>query len=127
MACVQSPCLTSGDFVDSCPSRGQVVRAMLTAALAGTGSASWLVLSQLQGSGGAFDFGRDYAWQEELYGLGGRPPNAILADGAALGRPENGDCGGDGGRDRHFGPQWVYMRLGQPVTAPEVRRDAAVS
>jgi hypothetical protein len=84
-----------------------------------------LWLSHPQDYGGTFDFSRDYAWQEQLYGLEGRPPDPVLADGAASGRPRNGDDGGAGGHDRHFGPQWAYLRLSQPVTATAVCRGAA--
>ena len=69
---------------------------------------------------GAFEFGRDYAWQDQLYGLEGRPLDPVLISGAAGDSPEIGD-GGEDGRDRHFGPQWVYLRLSQPATAPAVR------
>ncbi len=77
-----------------------------------------------QGNGDSFDFGREYAWQEELYGLEGRPPDPVLANGAVMdGAAAHPDSNGDaepGGR-RHFGPQWVYLKLSQPVTAPAVR------
>jgi len=77
-----------------------------------------------QGNGNSFDFAREYSWQEQLYGLEGRPPDPVLADGAAMnGAAAQPDSIGDaepGGR-RHFGPQWVYLKLSQPVTAPAVR------
>ena len=83
--------------------------------------------TESQGSGGTFDFDRDYAWQEQLYGLEGRPPDPVLANGPARMESDRGDAEGAGGSQRHYGPQWVYLRLGQPVTAPAVRPGAAVS
>lgn len=80
-----------------------------------------------QGSGRALDFGREFAWQEQLYGLEGRPLDPLLANGAAtIGAAAEPHADGDAesGGGRHYGPQWVYMRLSQPVTAPAVRRGA---
>ena len=78
----------------------------------------------LQGTGGTFDFKREYAWQEQLHGIEGRPPDAVLASGAAPdGAAADADASGDAepSSGRHYGPQWVYLKLSQPVTAPEVR------
>ena len=77
-----------------------------------------------QGTGGCFDFTREYVWQEQLYGWEGRPPDPVLADGAtangaAADANSNDDAESGGGR--HYGPQWVYLKLSQPVTAPAVR------
>ncbi|KAG2492709.1 hypothetical protein HYH03_009122 [Edaphochlamys debaryana] len=68
----------------------------------------------------AFDAGRDYVYQEELYGLEGRPlgsgPKAaqLAAAGAGAGADEEEEGG-----ERHFGPQWVLLRFDTPVTAPK--------
>ncbi|KAG2430703.1 hypothetical protein HYH02_013699 [Chlamydomonas schloesseri] len=88
----------------------------------------------------AFDAGRDYLYQEELFGLEGRPladPSLATTTSAAAaaaaagegegeeGEGEGGDKGEgaahdvDEGLDRHFGPQWVLLRFDQPVTAPK--------
>ena len=52
-----------------------------------------------------FDFGQDYAYQEELHGLEGRPSGGLSSDGT---------------RPVHYGPQWALLRFSQPVTAPKV-------
>ncbi|PNW81764.1 hypothetical protein CHLRE_06g259200v5 [Chlamydomonas reinhardtii] len=80
----------------------------------------------------AFDAARDYLYQEELYGLEGRPiadPSVAAAAAAAEGgEGEGGKEGGaeaaeahdgDDGLDRHFGPQWVLLKFDQPITAPK--------
>ena len=67
----------------------------------------------MQERGLSFDFAADYAHQEELHGLEGRPPNPLLssvsnsAHSAAPPQP-------------HYGPQWALLRFTQPVTAPKV-------
>ncbi len=67
-----------------------------------------------------FDFGRDYAYQNELHGLEGRPrsglalPSAPPAAAAAAGAAP------------HYGPQWVLLVFHHPVTAPQARPRAAL-
>ncbi|KAG2429383.1 hypothetical protein HXX76_011148 [Chlamydomonas incerta] len=90
----------------------------------------------------AFDCARDYLYQEELYGLEGRPiadPSVAAAAAAAAAAAEeakaegeegaaaqDGDdaaaaaaAEGEEGLDRHFGPQWVLLKFDQPITAPK--------
>jgi hypothetical protein len=57
----------------------------------------------------SFKWEQQYLYQQELYGLEGRPPAATAAAAAA-------------GQQYHYGPQWVLLRFEQPLTAPEVRR-----
>ncbi|KAK9818119.1 hypothetical protein WJX72_007434 [[Myrmecia] bisecta] len=51
-----------------------------------------------------FDFTREYLFQEELYGLDGRPqaPASTAHDR----------------QHPHYGPQWALVKFSQPVTAP---------
>lgn len=66
-----------------------------------------------------FDFAADYLYQEQLYGLEGRP----MAAAAAAAGSSGGECSsssGDGSGPRHYGRQWVLLRFEQPVTAPQV-------
>jgi selenocysteine-specific elongation factor len=60
-----------------------------------------------------FDWSKQYLYQDELYGLEGRPINSSSSTPAAA-------AGGED-QQRHFGPQWVLLKFDQPVTAPEVR------
>ena len=77
-----------------------------------------------QGSPHSFDYSQEYAWQEQLYGLEGRPPSQLLAAASDALAPSGGNSGGGGevgrGAGRHNGPQWAYLKLSQPVTAPAV-------
>ncbi len=74
---------------------------------------------QEQGVGGGnmaalpFDYSRDYLYQEELHGEEGRPVTWQHAQHASS------SIQGAGGDDvpMHHGPQWVYIRFAQPVTA----------
>nr|ADI46882.1 SelEFf [Volvox carteri f. nagariensis] len=60
-----------------------------------------------------FDLHREYLYQEELYGLEGRP----LASGPGSTRMLQG---GDASfTDIHFGPQWALLKFERPVTAPK--------
>lgn len=74
----------------------------------------------------AFDSSRQYLYQEQLYGLEGRPPAEVDAAAPAAGQhaaDQQAQQGGDGGsqaqgqRAPHHGPQWAYLRFSQPVTA----------
>ena len=56
---------------------------------------------QDEGEAQGFDLGRNYLWQEQLYGPEGRP--------------------GEGDK-RHYGPQWALLRLDHSFTAPAVMR-----
>nr|BAU61586.1 eukaryotic elongation factor, selenocysteine-tRNA-specific [Gonium pectorale] len=82
-----------------------------------------------QGTPMAFDAARDYLYQDELYGLEGRPQAAGPQPGQPAKQPAAGEGGseaeaeGEGEEDRHFGPQWVLLQFDQAVTAP---RDALV-
>ncbi len=57
--------------------------------------------SVLQENIGDFDFSADYAYQNELHGLEGRPSSSE-------------------GQRQHYGPQWALLKFSQPVTAPKV-------
>eukprot|EP00887_Chlorella_sp_A99_P002875 scaffold6.g2875.t1 len=86
----------------------------------GPGSAS---ASQTQ-----FDFQKEYLYQEELYGIEGRPPAAAALPGDSSGDGRAQDPGAElqqqplqqppQEQEPHYGPQWCYLRFSQPVTAP---------
>jgi selenocysteine-specific elongation factor len=59
-----------------------------------------------------FNRSREYVYQEQLYGLEGRP----CGQGSAGAWDEQSEAGGL----RHYGPQWVLLNFEQPVTAPAV-------
>ncbi|KIZ07588.1 Selenocysteine-specific elongation factor [Monoraphidium neglectum] len=69
----------------------------------------------------AFDWEQEYAWQDQLYGLEGRPhiqgqnDQQLLQAAAAEGPPADAAV--------HFGPQWALLKFDQPLTAPS---DSAV-
>lgn len=56
-----------------------------------------------------FDFGRDYLYQEELYGHQGRPCSPGTGATSSADAP----------RAAHFGLQWALLTFSQPVTAPK--------
>ena len=58
----------------------------------------------------AFDFRREYLYQDRLYDLRGRPPAEASA---AAPRPA-------GPSGAHRGRQWALLTFQQPVTAPGV-------
>lgn len=73
-----------------------------------------------------FDYDREYAWQEQLYGLEGRPRSALITKESST--QEEADRSSEaatelseGAEKQHYGPQWAYLQLSQPVTAPAVR------
>ncbi len=51
-----------------------------------------------------FDMDREYLYQEELYGMEGRPATSISSQ-----------------EERHFGSQFALLLFEHPVTAPRVR------
>jgi hypothetical protein len=63
-----------------------------------------------------FDWSKQYLYQDELYGLEGRP----ITSGSSSSTLAAAAAGGEE-QQRHFGPQWVLLKFDQPVTAPEVR------
>jgi hypothetical protein len=67
-----------------------------------------------------FDFGRDYAYQNELHGLEGRPRSGLALPGAAPA------AAAAAGAAPHYGPQWVLLIFHHPVTAPQARPCAAL-
>lgn len=73
-----------------------------------------------------FDTKREYVYQDEVYGLEGRPHNP-LAQNQLLSAPDQAPSTSGRGNypegDRvHYGPQWGLLTLTQPVTASEVCR-----
>jgi hypothetical protein len=69
-----------------------------------------------------FDFGRDYLFQDELYGFEGRPP--MPAEAGPAPSTNEGAAGAEPAqtyRRAHHGPQWALLRFEHPVTAPAVR------
>lgn len=62
-----------------------------------------------------FLWGQEYLYQQELYGLEGRPaqPAAAAAAGAAVHASEED-------QQQHHGPQWALLKFDQPLTAPAV-------
>jgi len=67
-----------------------------------------------------FDFGRDYAYQNELHGLEGRPRSGLALPGAPPA------AAAAAGAAPHSGPQWVLLVFHHPVTAPQARPRAAL-
>ena len=70
-----------------------------------------------------FDTKQEYVYQEEVYGLEGRPYNP-LAQNQLPSDPDHapstsGRTDPEGGRV-HYGPQWGLLTLTQPITASEV-------
>jgi hypothetical protein len=63
-----------------------------------------------------FDWSKQYLYQDQLYGLEGRPITSGSSSSTAAAA-----AGGDEEQQRHFGPQWVLLKFDQPVTTPEVR------
>lgn len=80
-------------------------------------------LFPLQGSVQRFDTQQEYVYQDEVYGLEGRPYNP-LAQHQLPGDPSQGPSSSGGaahqGGGVHYGPQWGLLTLTQPVTASEV-------
>lgn len=72
-----------------------------------------MMILWLQGSGEAFDLSQDYLYQDQLYGLEGRP----CGDGPSS---DAGPASSLPKQRLHFGPQWALLRFEQPVTAPQV-------
>jgi selenocysteine-specific elongation factor len=70
-----------------------------------------------------FDWSKQYLYQDQLYGLEGRPITSSSSSSSSSGAlaAAGGAAGGDGQQQQHFGPQWVLLKFDQPVTAPEVR------
>lgn len=74
----------------------------------------------------AFDAAAEYLYQDELYGLEARPLGEYLeplphqqARQQAAQQQQQQQEGGGGVPQGHYGPQWVLLRLQQPVTAPK--------
>ncbi len=80
----------------------------------GTAAAATAQLSALSLAerAGAFDFGAEYLYQEELYGAEGRP--AAAEGGAAAKAAETTEPA----LPPHHGPQWALIQFDEPVTAP---------
>ncbi len=70
-----------------------------------------------------FDTQQEYVYQDEVYGLEGRPYNP-LAQHQLPGEPNQApSTSGRATPDRggvHYGPQWGLLTLTQPITASEV-------
>ena len=62
----------------------------------------------------AFDFSAEYLYQEELYGVEGRPVSAENSS-STLGPSSHGF---DDDFPPHFGPQWAVAQFEEAVTAP---------
>jgi len=60
----------------------------------------------LQDNSPQFDGSAEYVYQDQIYGLEGRPQNPDVK-GQQRGMP-------------HYGPQWALLKFSQPVTAPRV-------
>ena len=77
----------------------------------------------VQERGLGFDFAAEFAYQEELHGLEGRPPSPLLSSGGT-----GGDSTHSGLPPQpHYGPQWALLRFSQPVTAPKVPLHACLN
>ena len=71
-----------------------------------------------------FNTKQEYVYQDEVYGLEGRPYNP-LAQNQLLNAPDQSPSTSGRGEDSeggsvHYGPQWGLLTLTQPVTASEV-------
>lgn len=77
------------------------------------------IFAFLQDAAPAFNFSRQYLYQEQLHGLEGRPSAAAQPSSKGLTNISNA-ADGDG-PPPHHGPQWALLRFSQPVTAPAVR------
>ena len=75
----------------------------------GTASPSAAAPAGAAGAAAAFDSNQDYLYQDCLHGVEGRP--AAAAGSASTSEREQAEA------RVHYGPQWVYMRFSQPVTA----------
>ncbi|KAI8468590.1 MAG: SelEFm [Monoraphidium minutum] len=77
---------------------------------------------------GGFDWGAEYLWQDQLYGLQGRPltdsqrrqrRQEAGAPAAHAGEQQQAEGGEDEEEEEaHFGPQWALLKFDQPLTAP---------
>ena len=67
----------------------------------------------MQDAAPTFDFSKQYLYQEELYGLEGRPHSAVLQEHTPA--ATNGVH-----KMPHYGPQWGLATFSRPVTAPAV-------
>ena len=77
----------------------------------------------MQDTSQQFDIKQEYAYQDELYGLEGRPLNP-LAQNQVPSDPDSNPSTSrrvalEGPRVHH-GPQWGLLTLSQPITASEV-------
>ena len=77
----------------------------------------------MQDNSQQFDVKQEYVYQDEVYGLEGRPYNPLAQhqiSSDAQQAPSTSGRGVDpeGGRV-HYGPQWGLLTLTQPVTASE--------
>lgn len=77
----------------------------------------------MQDSSQQFDAKQEYTYQDELYGLEGRPLNPLTQNQVPNDPESNPSTSGrvdlEGGRVHH-GPQWGLLTLSQPITAFEV-------
>ena len=67
---------------------------------------------------------QEYAYQDELYGLEGRPLNPLARSQLPSNPDDDPSTSGRGEEEPggiHYGPQWGLLTLSQPVTASEVR------
>jgi hypothetical protein len=78
---------------------------------------TWVPPALQQQGALAFDFSQQYLYQEQLYGLEGRP--AAAAQPARKGDAHVTDAAGDDAPPHHC-PQWALLRFSQPVIAPAV-------
>ena len=65
---------------------------------------------------------QEYAYQDELYGLEGRPLNPLTRSQLPSNPDDAPSTSGRGEEPGgvHYGPQWGLLTLSQPVTASEV-------
>ena len=78
----------------------------------------------LQDNSQHFDTKQEYVYQDEVYGLEGRPYNPLAQNQLPSDPDQTPSTSGrgedpEGGRVHH-GPQWGLLTLTQPVTASEV-------
>ncbi|KAL4534591.1 hypothetical protein Ndes2526A_g05477 [Nannochloris sp. 'desiccata'] len=81
-----------------------------------------LSVSTSDNTSGAFNYSNEYLYQDELYGIEGRPARAeLFGDGG--GEASNGSAQPSSVEDHlvpsaHYGPQWAVVQFDEPVTAP---------
>ncbi len=65
-----------------------------------------------------FDYTEEYLYQDEMYGIEGRPATAELFGGGDSGGKDLDADDASSPPPPHYGPQWAVVQFDEPVTAP---------